>query len=218
VTRLSVAVMAHPSREHWVADLLGRLGISDWHVAWDRGLGIWDTCSRAWSIYDSAATHHLVLQDDALVCRDLLPGLEAAIDTRSPFDNILSLYVGTPHPGATGVARVRQHVTAADEAGSSWFVLPTLRWGLAVVLPTHVIDQMLAWELGALYPADDQRIGRFARDQLGWRCWHTWPSLVDHRQGPSLVGSGETHAYRFIGEGASALQWNWDGPVTGRRR
>ena len=94
-TRLSVSVMAHPSRSHWVHELRERVGIEYANVAWDRGLGIWDTCSRAWEMHDPAATHHLVLQDDALPCRDLLAGLEAAITSQAPFETVASLFVGT---------------------------------------------------------------------------------------------------------------------------
>lgn len=216
-TRLSVSIMAHPSRSGWVHDLQEKVGLEDSAVSWDRSLGLWDTCSRAWRMYHPDATHHLVLQDDALVCRDFRAGLEAALASRAPFDTIASLFVGTPHPGATGVARVRQRVALAEADDCSWLVLPTLRWGLAIVLPAWIIEPMLAWEGGAAFPADDQRIGRYCRDVMDWRCWYTWPSLVDHREGPSLLGSGFTRAFRFIGEDASALEWNWLGPVTGRR-
>ncbi|MFW6091101.1 MAG: hypothetical protein ACODAF_04450, partial [Actinomycetota bacterium] len=43
--------------------------------------------------------------------------------------------------------------------------------------------------------------------------WYTWPSLVDHRRGPSLLDhSNRQAAWRFIGVEASALQVNWSLP------
>jgi hypothetical protein len=41
----------------------------------------------------------------------------------------------------------------------------------------------------------------------------TWPSLVDHRDVPSLVGhGGGRYAHKFIGENASALDIDWSKP------
>jgi hypothetical protein len=208
--KLSAAIMAHPSRVDWVKHLQRRLGLPSDRVVWDRGRGIWDTASRAWTHHAPDATHHLVIQDDALVCRDLLAGLERGIDSVS--GRFLCLYVGTPHDGAKGAAKVDRLTARADAEHASWIALGSSRWGLATVLPVAVIDEMLRWSQGRTEP-DDQRIGLFCRDRMAWKAWHPWPSLVDHRSEGSLVGHSRTVARRFIGEDASALDFDWTGPV-----
>lgn len=208
--KLSASIMAHPSRADWVKHLQGHTGIPSDCVAWDRGDGLWDTCSRAWQCHDPKATHHLVLQDDALVCRDLIAGLEDGLE-KTPAQ-FCCLYVGTPHEGARGVRKVDELTARADHVGASWIVIGSIRWGIALVLPTEVVDDMLRWCEHA-EGADDERIGRYCRDVLRWNVWHPWPSLVDHRAGGSLVGHSTTIARRFIGEDASALDFDWEGAV-----
>jgi hypothetical protein len=202
--------MAHPSRVDWVKHLQRSAGIPGDHVAWDRGDGIWDTASRAWAAHDPEATHHLVLQDDAIVCRDLVKGLEMGLaHTPAQF---ICLYVGTPHDGAKSVRKVDAIVERADQSHASWLVLGSSRWGVATVLPVEVIADMLLWCEYVEGP-DDKRIGLYCRDVLHWDVWHTWPSLVDHRAAGSLVGNSSTVARRFIGAGASALDFDWAGEV-----
>lgn len=216
MVRLSASIMAHPSRTWWVRELVVDLGW-DLPVAWDEGAGVWETCRRAWQMRDPAATHHLVLQDDALVPYDFRASVESAIEHLPVEKAVVSLYLGTPHPGATGVAKVDAAVRAAGEQGCSWISLPTLRWGLAVVLPVEVIDGMLAWKGGDEFgDADDQRIGRYCRDVLGWRTFYTWPSLVDHRDSDSLLGHGSTHARNWVGAASSGLALDWTKGVVRR--
>jgi hypothetical protein len=212
---ISLSIMAHPSRHNWVVDLCERTGCRPENVAWDRGEGLWDTARRAWGIYDPAATHHLVLQDDALPCRDLLAGVENALAHIPPAAPV-SLYYGTPHPDARGVAGKRIAAEKANEWNASFIILPSLHWGLALMLPTSVIADMLRFCADG-EGGDDERIGQYMRDVREERCWYTWPSLVEHGGRESLVGHGDTTAYNFVGTDASALDLAWDGPVVGSR-
>ena len=208
--KLSASIMAHPSRAAWVTELQAQTGIADDCVAWDRGEGIWDTASRAWTLRDPAATHHLVIQDDAIPCRDLIAGLEKGLPLVPA--QFICLYVGTPHDGAKGTKKVDALSERAEHANASWLVLGSSRWGLAVILPTQVIHSMLMWCEYVDGP-DDKRIGMYCRDVLQWKVWHPWPSLVDHRSEGSLVGHSRTVARRFIGADVSALDFAWDGGV-----
>ena len=73
----------------------------------------------------------------------------------------------------------------------------------------------------------DHRIGKFYRDELGWRTYYTHPSLVDHRDEGSLVGHGANTrrvAHNFLGQDVSALSVDWSlapavgfEPYVGRR-
>ena len=75
---LSVAVMAHPKRADLIPALCDSID-ADVPVVWDERNDRWDTGRRALLAFDPAATHHLVVQDDALVCRDLVAGLQRAL-------------------------------------------------------------------------------------------------------------------------------------------
>src|SRR5690606_4281782 len=123
-------------REHMVGDLVERLGVDPDRVVWDRTNDRWDTGVRAWQHHDPGADWHLVLQDDALICRDLIPGLEKALE-RVPVESTVSLYLGNRGVGLKAAARVPD--------GVSWVQMPKLIWGVAMCVPTCTIPDMLRW-------------------------------------------------------------------------
>lgn len=167
----------------------------------------WDTARRAWLTFDPEATHHLVIQDDAVVCRDLIRGVERALEF-VPADSIQSLYVGTRRPVAHSV---RQAVRAAREQQPSWIVMNGLHWGVAVVIPVPEIRAMVDWCDQQTIRGDDNRIRRYFVTQKRWPTWCSWPSLVNHRQIASVLkhASGRV-AHEFIGEDTSALDVKFD--------
>ncbi len=212
LSRCSVAIMAHPDRAEWVADLRAALRPFEPTVVWDRHGNEWDTGRRALLAYEPEATHHVVLQDDAVPCRDLIPGIEAALDAiPDPARAALGLYLGQtkPRPG-----KIAQAVAAADDAEAVWIVLRELLWGVGVVLPVWTIPPLVREQDRSGLPEYDRRISRWlVRAEIP--VWYPWPSLVDHRDGPSLLahGGGERRAWRFLGADASALGVEWWGPV-----
>jgi len=146
------------------------------------------------------------VQDDALVTRDLIAGLSKALDFL-PEPGIVSPYVGTRRPAAS---RVEAAVREAAEQNVSWIKMPSLNWGVAIVLPTSIINGMIRWCDQQQYPQYDRRIGRYVIDVERLNTWCPWPSLVDHRDEDSLVGHGKGRkAHRFLGEDASALDIDW---------
>lgn len=185
--KLSITVMAHPSRERNIIYLSQRLPA--FGLVFDRGDGIWDTCKRAWESRPGDAAFHLVLQDDALVCDRFEERATAAL-TR---DMAHSFYFGWRR----NYEQNAQMWKAMGEA-----VLPTLHWGLAVCLPERLIDPMLAHGDASDLPDthDDTRIKDFLRYR-GERVRYPFPSLIDHRPEVSLV-TGEYNpvrrALRFI--------------------
>jgi hypothetical protein len=211
VVKLGVAIMAHPKRSGLVADLVEALD-RPVEVVWDRRHDRWDTGRRAWEAHDPDATHWLVLQDDALVCRDLIAGLTAAIE-HVPDECIVSPYVGTRRPLAD---RVEAAVVEAGEVGAAWIVMQALNWGVGILAPTWTIPEMLEWCDTEPYPMYDRRVGRYYLRVLHWHTWCTWPSLIDHHGGgdDSLIGNGGgRHAHHWVGPDASAADIDWAGPV-----
>jgi len=208
--RLDVKIMAHEKRAEFIPGLVEQLGITDDDVIWDRIQNRWDTGRRAWEAIDQTAEWGCVIQDDALVCRDFITGMERALEFLDD-DYVVSPYVGTRRPMAH---RVEAAVRAARDNDAAWIKMPSLNWGVAIILPTSIIDAMLPWCDKQRYPNYDRRIGRYCIDVLNMPTMCTWPSLVDHREIPSLVGHGAGRtAHHFIGEDASALDVPWDGPV-----
>ena len=212
LSKLSVAVMAHPSRTKWAEALAAKVGAEG--IAWEAGEGRWDTGRRAWQMYAPDATHHLVLQDDALVSKDLVSGVEAALGCIPAHRLLVSLFYGQPHTGAQALEAKTRAMERAVETNASWIILRSLNWGLGIVLPTAAVPAMVSWCDRQTVPAYDLRIGLYCRDVLGWKCWYTWPSLVEHRVSRSLCGHEHVRAYRF--HRGSAQKLDWTGPVVGR--
>lgn len=205
---LSAAIMAHPKRADLVTDLRWRLD-GDVPVVWDEINDRHDTGVRALAAFDPTATHHLVIQDDALPCRDLLASVEQAMRF-VPDGHPASFYIGRVKPFREAVAR------AVERAGdASWLRFPGPWWGPAIVVPTAVLPDLIAWwstPTAARVKNYDRRIATWFGNT---DCFYSWPSLVDHRGDDSLV-TGHTairHAHRAVDPEASGLACDWSGPV-----
>jgi len=218
---LSVAIMAHPKRAAFIPELLDWLGDPDIPVVWDRKQNRWDTGRRSMLAYDPNCSHHVVIQDDVLPCRDLLAGLTKALEHVPP-DAPVCGYVGARRPNAPLVSAA---IGRAAAQKASWITMHTLNWGPLIALPTNIIDEMIAY-CDPLTTIDnyDRRLSRYWELRRGVRIWYTVPSLVDHRDGPSMVpgrvstvhhsGSrGCRIAHGFHGHDRSALDLDWSGPV-----
>jgi len=209
---LSVAVMAHQSRSQWVPDLVESIG-GDVKVVWDRYNDRHDTGARALAAYNPEATHHMVVQDDALVARDLVAGVVEALKF-VPAGNPMGLYVGRAKPRAD---EVRTLMARAVDSGASFMVHKGPWWGVGIVVPTSSIRDLIRnYDGMADVPNYDRRIARYFESK-GLYCYYTVPSLVDHRveDNPSLVagrGSHGRYAHHFIGP-RSALEVDWSGPI-----
>lgn len=207
---VSTVVMAHPRRDAMVEELLGWLDRPA-EVVWDAGdNNRWNTGRRAWLAIDRTASHGLVIQDDAIPCRDLVAGVERALP-HVPDDSPLCLYCGRARPYRELVQRL---TSLAGDA--SWLTMAQCHWGPGIVLPTKWIDDMVTWCDQRTDVANyDRRISRWIQHR-GLTVWYPWPSLVDHRISPSLV-PGRTaagrHAHRFLGADRSALDRDWAGRV-----
>lgn len=202
--------MAHHTREEFVAELLDLLDRPA-KVVWDERDDRWDTGRRAMLAFDPAATHHLVIQDDAIPCLDLVAGLEEAL-----------VYVPAGHPVSLYVGRVRPYGRMVDDLvaravgeEAAWINMEQINWGPGIVVPTSEIPEMIEFvSTRHKDPNYDRRISRWF-EHTGRVCWYPWPSLVEHRDSPSLVDGrgGQRHAHRFLGRDVSALGRSWGGPI-----
>jgi hypothetical protein len=206
---VGVVIMAHPKRQHFIPYLLEHLG--DVPVIWDERNDRWDTGRRAMAAFDPDVDWHLVVQDDAILCKDFLAGAIAALEHVPP--GPVSFYTGRYSPHREAIARA---VYRARRARAHYLVMEGPHWGVAVAVPTALIPGMLAGCEQLKHVANyDMRMSRYFTAQ-GIKCRYTLPSLVNHRVGdenPSLVpGRGNSRgrtAHHWIGD-QSALSIRWD--------
>lgn len=200
-------------------DLADRLGLRRWeHITWDRIGDPWDTGMRAWrTVAARRADWSMIVQDDVIPCLDLIPAMEQAL-AHVPERVIVSPFVGQNQPRGY-VQQIAETVERATETGASWLMTGGLMWGVAICVPTSTIPEMVAWcNRMNQWRSYDKRVGQFYK-RHSFRTWYTWPSLVDHRDVPSLLAHvNEFHipervAHGFIGADVSALDRDWSGPI-----
>lgn len=211
--RLSAVIMAHPERKD-IAERTANSLDRPVEIIYDQNpvpstdpVQRWENGKRCWQAAEPWADWHLVLQDDAMPCQDLLAGTEKALEQLGP-DGLVSIYSGAARATQTHVSRAQRH---ADAHGLHWYSTRSLNWGVGIVLPTHAIEGMLEWCSRDEVSQDnyDKRIGVYCRDRLWWRTWYLHPSLVDHDQVPSLVGHAEgRHADRMHMGSALDIDWS----------
>jgi hypothetical protein len=144
------------------------------------------------------------LQDDAIVCRDFIRSCEAALDA-------------VPLAPVAFYAN-RKVIEEARAAGSSWAVTKVMTWGVATCLPVWMIGPFLHWQARNIVPdlrSDDFRLNSYF-EHAGYSVHCTAPSLVDHRDGPSVAGNHPPMsrvARWFVGADRSGTEIDWSAGV-----
>lgn len=201
--KLSVALMCHASRRHLWQPLAGQLG--DVTVCEDDGrLGRWGNGRRALLAYDKSATHHLVLQDDAVPAEDLRIGIEEWL-THLP-DAILCLYAGK-------LAVWRQTVTKYATP-PCWLRMSHVQWGVGLVMPTHTIaDTVKIGDRLTTVKNYDWRYSLANHKTHRLPVYYPTPSWVEHAETPSTVPGRKPnrHALTCLSEYDSVLDWGTPG-------
>lgn len=205
---VSVTIMAHPTRAPMVASLRESLD-RHCHVVWDTKGDRWDTGSRALQSYELGATHHLVLQDDAVPCKNLVAGVERLLGV---------IPDGCPMVLYTGVYSkfIHRMNVAYNMRPFPWMVTPGILWGVGILIPISDISGIMRFCKDRPEQNYDMRVSRFYELEKLCGCWAPIPSLVDHRDSPSLVPGrkGGRRAWKFLGVMGSAL----DVPLTSEHR
>lgn len=173
--KISIAIMAHPSRKNAATALsleLGQYPFAAPQIIWDEVNEEWHTGKRALQYGIGKADWHVVIQDDAILTPDFYRNLERAIFALRQ-QTLISLYTGTarPIPG-----RVAGAVRKSPDG--SFLRFPQLMWGVGIVLPSSHIAPLLEFveDIELQY---DNKIGEFYCRQ-GLPVYYTVPSLVDH--------------------------------------
>jgi GR25 family glycosyltransferase involved in LPS biosynthesis len=204
---MRIGVVAHTSRAEQANDLAGKVGAD--YIHWDDGtLGCNKSHRETWAHLahmDSEWT--VVLEDDAEPIPEFRHHLSRAI-THAPAP-IVSLYLGRTRP-KTWQNKIRTATQSADNLDAPWIVSTQLLHAVAVAIRTDLLNSMIN---AIPDTAIDFAIGAWARS-TGHRVAYTWPSLVDHHDGDSLV----RHAYGRTPRGRTAWRTGtrdtWNQPAT----
>lgn len=190
---LSIALQAHTSREKFFPYLRQELGPEAQFSIDDGSLGVWGNRKKA-SRMHGESKYHLVLQDDAILCAGFVKKAEefiARMDARFPGEtHAFQFYHGyRPHFDTN---------EEMEEARQSGFIKRKfLAWGVAIVIPTDLIEDMIHFgERFAAYQ-DDTKIKNWLANKGIPTIWPV-PCLVDHRQNhetPSLVPGNNLNRY-----------------------
>jgi hypothetical protein len=210
--KLSASIMAHPDRSALVDDLRMRLD-RDVPVYWDdegppsgNGDRVWRTARAGWRMADPSADWHVLIQDDALPCRDFLAGLERALE-HVPADATVCPYLGR---GGSAPVRWSRMAAEADRRGAPFVASDRLMWGVAICLPVRLISDLIECADRMYRVPDDMRVSGWTKRRKA-EVWYPWPSLIDHRPVRSITKhrGAERHAVRH--HDGSALDLRWDG-------
>ena len=205
----SGAIMAHPKRHGWAVNLSRETGLP---IVWDQINTVWDTAKRAWRhAAEGGTTHSVVLQDDAIPCRDLLATLQVLSDLYPDEPFCLTVIDYRLH-GA------RREYMQAVESGKPFWSSNAAVSAVGLMLPTKDIEPMITFGESFATIHDDLKVRNYYRS-LGRKMRFPIPSLVQHRNvdvNPSLVPGNDgrwsdRESSTFLGEHVSGLTVNWAG-------
>ncbi len=180
VSSIDVRVVGHHTREHMARRLAAQF---DAHLYLDDGtLGEWENHRRSLAA-PTTAEWLLIVQDDAIPVDDFLTHVAAALEHR-PGD-LVSFYLGNSRPPEWQPA-VEDACARADELGAAWITATRLLHGVAIAIPTPAIPELLAWCRRSTAPYDE-RLGMYWQSVRHRPVFYSWPSLVDHDDGPTVV-------------------------------
>lgn len=194
--KLSMSVMAHPSRSEFFPRLKERLG--DVPFAIDRNNNLIENCKAAWLLHDPKSDFHCVIQDDGIVCKDFKNRAIDFIKKREE-ERALNNWAVTCYNFYCRAFYPPDKMAEFEKRGCIYEGYN--RGGVAICLPTNQIESMLKFydTLQSLH--DDVRISQWIAYNKFRMCFSI-PSLVDHDDhNPSIAGSKPAvfrKAFKFI--------------------
>jgi hypothetical protein len=201
VTSLYVGIVAHQKRYEMAFKLATNVKADE--VFMDDGFkGEWKNHEYAWrAAARSGCTHAVILQDDAVPIEDFRAHALRACEERP--HNIISVYTGTHRPRKEQVLHA---VKIAENQNASWLTADTLMWGVGVILPVERIESVLSEAKKSKLPYD-QRLG-FVFQGFGELVYHTWPSLVDHADEPTVISGRPDRQGQRVAHKVGVPDWN----------
>jgi len=193
VTRMSAAIMTHPTRIEQAARLATKHPALNFSIACDpepgQPRGSLRTSRLAWSQVAAHATHHLVIQDDVLLHPDFDPVLEAAVSAMP--DRAIAFF-------SEWGSQTSYAIRLGALAGAGW--VEAVDWyvpSLALVLPADAAREFDSFAENHRFRSkieDDDLLYEFLRE-LGIQTVIPVPNWAEHADGPSLAGN-DSHGLR----------------------
>lgn len=201
---LSIAIIGVPKRLEWIRQMQSILPTYTTLHMDTKHEGCWKTTARGWAAFDPKCSHHLVIEDDLLLCKDFALTLPKIIEAHP--DDMISLWGGKS---------LLSHYTQAHKLNSSFFSRTYGTSGQANILPTSKIIDLL--KFSARYVKDDcvhddVRL-RLWQHERGLLTYNTVPELMSHIGWSSTVSRFQNFPmYQdadWIGEEKSSLSIDW---------
>lgn len=180
----AVGVIAHHTRAHHALQLAETIDAEYMSVD-DGTLGVPANHRKVWQwLADNhtGAQFCVALEDDAQPVAGFRNQLHQAL-TASPTP-IVSLYLGRGRP-PHWQTRIKEAITNADQTGAHWLITDGLLHGVGIAIRTSLVYQMLDTTQHSSRPID-YAIRDWANAHQH-RIGFCWPSLVNHRDQPTLI-------------------------------
>lgn len=179
---ISWAVVGHEQRLLEATALASSIGGV---LALDDGtLGAGANHVHAWELTTARdSVWAAVLEDDAQPVRGFLAQAEQAL-TVAP-EPIVSFYLGKTRPIRWNKERIPPAIATADRDGTHWLTTTHVLHAVALAMHTDLREDWLDWAHSSTLPPDERMAAWcIARDH---HVAYSWPSLVNHADGPTLV-------------------------------
>lgn len=180
-----IGVVAHHTRQHQANALAETVGAS--YVSVDDGsLGPEANHREVWQWLNNnanGAQFCVVLEDDCVPIDNFRDQLKAVL-AQAP-TSVVSLYLGRNRP-THWQPRIAQALTRAAQADAHWITTTDLVYGVGVAIRANLVPDMLDATTPHPRIPIDHAIRNWAR-RNNHTIAFTVPSLLDHRDQPTLV-------------------------------
>lgn len=178
----AIAVVAHHDRAPQAHRLMQDVGAT--YLAFDDGtLGATRNHRRVWQYLATKDTSYSVaLEDDAVPVEGFRHQLEQVLSVAPT--PVVGLYLGTGRPPHLQEL-ISTAAAAADAQQAHWIIGNQLLHGVAIGIRTDLVTSMLDATKDSTRPMD-YAIRDWANAHQH-RIGFCWPSLVDHRDQPTLI-------------------------------
>lgn len=176
---ISYSVMASEERKDFLPYLKKELGNVPFLIDKPRGhkknIGIWENCKRSWRA-NKGKKYHCVIQDDAILTKD--------------FKNKVSEFISKIDKEKGEFAYQLFYMGKHEIPECNYIVKHEMMFGVAIVLPTRLIEEMIKFGDKLPIKEDDVKISLFLK-KIGIKTIYPIPCFVDHRtqdEAPTLTG------------------------------
>jgi hypothetical protein len=176
-------VVAHKDRRD-MAEKLAETVDAD-HIVWDHGsLGGNANHRAAWLYHQThPAEWAVTLEDDAVPCKEFRWQLSRALAVAPA--HLVSLYLGRGHPSGWQKT-FESAVQRAEKVDACWIVGKHSMHAVGLAADNTTVGVVnAALQVFGIYPVDEALCAFTSRNDMPVA--YTFPSLVDHADGPSLV-------------------------------